>query len=344
MLQLEFKPYILKKKHIFKISGASRTKTPILLTKIRYRGIEGLGEASMPPLYGETIDSATDFLHKLDLSGFQSPFEVEKILQAVDAIALGNTAVKASIDIALHDLVSKLLMLPLHQYLGLPACTLATSKTIGINSPETIQKRVEEASEFNYLKIKLGTGTKEDKAIIRAIREVSDQPLYVDANQGWEDPGEALAIIKWLSDKGVVFIEQPLPKDDIDGQIWLKNKSPLPIVGDEGVQRLPDMAQARELYHGVNIKLMKSTGIHEARKMIHAARGLGLKVLLGCMSETSCAITAAAHLGTLADWVDLDGNLNVTNDPYQASEVADGKIRLPEDPGIGLKKCSWKKI
>lgn len=342
MIQLSFKPYILYKKHVFRIAGGARTSTPAVLVRLKYGNIEGFGEASMPPAYGENIKTATDFLRRTDLSSFKSPLNAEEILNYVDCIAPGNPAIKAAIDIALHDLIGKILDIPAHAYFGLPKKDLITSKTIGIDTAETIKKRVKEAEEFKMLKIKLGGNN--DEEIVSAVRAVSNKPLYVDANQGWKNKAIALEKIEWLKERNVVFIEQPLPKTAFDDMQWLAAHSPLPIVGDEGIQRFPDLQTASNYYHAINIKLMKSTGLREAYKMATTAKMMGLKVMLGCMSETSCAIAAATQLGALADWIDLDGNLGIKNDPFRGHPVNNGIIHINDQPGIGLHNPEWHKI
>ncbi|WP_461533318.1 dipeptide epimerase [Sinomicrobium sp.] len=342
MIQLSHKAYTLLKKHPFRIASGIRTSTPAVLVRLKYEGVEGFGEASMPPLYGESIASATAFLSKIDLSAFNDPLCTEDILSYINDVVPGNPAVKAAIDIALHDLTGKLLNIPIHQYFGLSARSLPTSKTIGIDRPEIIRKKVNEASKYKYLKVKLGGDN--DHAIIEAIRKETDKPLYIDVNQGWKDRNEALEKILWLKEKGAIFIEQPMSKNAFSDMEWLASKSPLPIVGDEGIQRLPDIITAKNFYHGVNIKLMKSTGLREAFIMAMTARKAGLKVLLGCMSETSCAIAAASQLGTLADWIDLDGNLGITNNPFKGHMLKNGLIIQNKLPGIGLKTPQWNKI
>ncbi|UQD55827.1 dipeptide epimerase [Flavobacterium sp. K5-23] len=342
MISIEIKPYLLNKKHVFRIAGGARTNTPILLVKLKYESYSGYGEASMPPLYGETIETAQAFIRTLDRSKLTSPLEIVTIVKYLDQHAPGNTAVKAAIDIALHDLLGKIMNVPLHQYFNLPKKELKTSKTIGIDSAEIIEKRVEEAASYHYLKIKLGGNN--DSEIIKAVRNVSDKPLFIDANQGWTNKEEALDKIAWLKEENVIFIEQPMPKKSFADMEWLVARSTLPLIGDEGIQRLEDVKTASNFYHGINIKLMKSTGLHEAFSMANLAKSLNLKIMLGCMSETSCAIAAAAHLGAMADWVDLDGNLGVTNDPYQGHQVINGCIHLNDTNGIGLIDPNWNKI
>jgi L-alanine-DL-glutamate epimerase-like enolase superfamily enzyme len=261
------------------------------------------------------------------------------ILNYIDNIEEGNNAAKASVDIALHDLIGKLLEISLYKYFGLTKPVNAcTSFTIGIDSKKIIKTKLDEAKDFKYLKIKLGR--ENDKEIIETIRSVTNKPLYVDVNQGWKDKQEALEMIEWLFEKNVILIEQPLPKENFDDIAWLNEKSPLPIIADESVKRLKDIDKVKDIYSGINIKLMKSTGLREALLMINKARDFGLKVMLGCMTETSCAVSAAAHLSSLADWIDLDGPLLITNDLFDGISYINGEIRLGNLPGIGLIKKS----
>jgi L-alanine-DL-glutamate epimerase-like enolase superfamily enzyme len=338
-LKLSYNPYTLKLKHTFTVSSFSRNKTPVVLTEIEYDGKVGYGEASLPQYLGETQESVMGFLSKIDFRKFEDPLDCENILNYVDNIEDGNNAAKASVDIALHDLIGKLLEIPLFKYFGLTKPVNAfTSYTIGIDNKEIIKTKIDEAKEFKYLKIKLGT--KNDKEIIEIIRAVTNKPLYVDVNQGWEDKQEALEMIEWLVEKNVILIEQPLPKENIDDIAWLNEKSPLPIIADESVKRLKDIDKVKGIYSGINIKLMKSTGLREALLMINKAKDFGLKVMLGCMTETSCAVSAAAHLSSLVDWIDLDGPLLISNDLFDGISYINGEIRLGNLPGIGLIKKS----
>jgi len=167
---------------------------------------------------------------------------------------------------------------------------------------------------------------------------VTDVPIYVDVNQGWKDKQKALEMVHWLKEQGIEFVEQPLPKTQVEDLAWLTENSPLPIIADEAFQRLTDVAAFKGIYSGINIKLMKSTGLREAHKMITVARALDMHVMIGCMTETSCAVSAAAQLSPLVDWADLDGNLLISNDIYEGVKVIDGKVTLNELPGIGIKK------
>ena len=332
---LRFRPYTLQLRHVFTVAVNSRTTTPVVLTEIDYDGLTGYGEASMPPYLGESHETASTFLAKVDLSRFASPFDLETILTAVDAIAPGNPAAKASIDIALHDIVGKLLKQPWYNIWGYnPAKAPVTTFTIGIDTPEVVKAKTREAAEFKILKIKLGRDT--DKVMVDAIRSVTDKPMSGDANQGWTDRQQALDMMFWLKERGFQYVEQPLAKERVDDMAWLTERSPLPIIGDEGVQRLADVHKAQGVYSGINIKLMKSTGMREAQKMLLLARALGMKVMLGCMTETSCGISAASHLSPMVDWADLDGALLISNDPFVGTTVVDGKVTVSTRPGIGV--------
>lgn len=335
-MKLSFRPFELQLKHPFSIASFTRTSTPIMLVELHYENWVGYGEASLVPYLGESIDSATDFLNRLDVSAWQYPFDVGTLLAQVDSIAPNNTAIKAALDIALHDLWGKIENKPCYELLGiLPQNMPATCFTIGIDTPENISKKVLEAQDFEILKIKLGT--KNDKAIINAVRSVSALPLYADANQGWTDKYQALDMLYWLHEQGVQIIEQPMPRTMIDENAWLTESSPIPTLGDEAVQRLNDVAKAKGVYTGINIKLMKCTGMHEGLKMIHLAKQQQMPILVGCMSETSCATLAGATLAPLCNWVDLDGPFLVSNNPFASPVFQQGRYQLSNEAGLGIK-------
>lgn len=336
-MKLRFYPYTLELKHVFTVATSSRKTTPVMITEIEYNGVVGYGEASMPPYLGESHQTVSQFLSSVNLSQFDEPFRLEEILTYVDSLAPGNPAAKASIDIALHDLVGKLIGQPWHKIWGLnPEKTPYTSFTIGIDKPEVVRQIVKEAEQYKILKVKLGLDN--DKEMIETIRSVTDKPIRCDVNQGWKNKEEALKMIEWLATKNVEFIEQPMPKDWYDEHAWLRERSPIPIIGDESVQRLKDVRKAFGVYDGINIKLMKSTGMREAYKMILLAHSLDMKVMLGCMTETSCAISAAAQLSPLVDWADLDGADLISNDLFDGAKIIDGKVTLTDLPGIGITK------
>jgi L-alanine-DL-glutamate epimerase-like enolase superfamily enzyme len=339
-LLFRYRPFTLELKHVFTVAAMSRTTTPVMLTEVEYDGVIGYGEASMPPYLGESHATAEAFLSKVDLSKYADPFDLERILADVEAIAPGNPAAKASIDIALHDLIGKLVGQPWFRLWGLDAAKApVTTFTIGIDKADVVREKTKEALGFKMLKVKLGKDN--DREMIETIRSITKVPLTADPNQGWKDRGYAAEMAHWLKEQGVLYIEQPMPKDRLDDLAWLSANSPLPILGDEGIQRLPDLIKAHErgTYNGVVIKLMKTTGLREAHTMIRMAKAFGMKSLFGCMTETSCAVSAAAQLSPLVDWADLDGNLLISNDIYDGVKVVNGKLTLPDRPGIGIVKA-----
>ena len=336
-MKLRFFPYELQLKHTFTVSSYSRKTTPDVQVEIEYDGYIGHGEASMPPYLGQSVESVCAFLQKVKLEQFPDPFCLEDILTYVDSLSPGDSAAKAAVDIALHDLVGQLLGQPWYRLWGLdPSHAPSTTFTIGIDTPEVVKaKTLECAGMFNILKVKVGLPG--DKEMIEAIRSVTDLPLAVDANQGWQDRSAALDEIFWLKEHGVVMVEQPMPAARLEDNAWISEHSPLPVYADEAIQRLSDLPSIRGAYHGINIKLMKCTGMREAYRMAAWARAEGMRVMLGCMTETSCAVTAAAHLSPLADFADLDGNLLISNDRFEGVLVRDGRLVLPSRPGLGLK-------
>lgn len=337
-MTLSFQLYNLKLKHTFTVASNSRTTTPVVLTQIEYDGIVGYGEASMPPYLGETQASVTKFLSKVDLSPFSDPFQLDEILAYIDGIEDKNTAAKAAIDIALHDLTGKILNQPIYKIWGLSKNnTPNTSFTIGIDTPDIIkEKTLEAGNQYKILKVKLGRDN--DKEIIETIRSVTDLPLCVDVNQGWTDKKMALDMIYWLKERNIVFVEQPMNKENPEDMAWLTQHSPLPVIADEAVQRLADVKHLYQVYSGINVKLMKCGGMREAHKMIELAQALNMKTMIGCMTETSCAVSAAAQLSPLTDWADLDGNLLIRNDVFDGIKIINGKVTLNNRPGIGIRK------
>ena len=340
-MTLRFFPYELKLRHVFTVATYSRSTTPDVQVEIEYDGITGYGEASMPPYLQQelgTLESVQAFLAQVQtlISEFPDPFQLEEILSHIDSLSTGNAAAKAAVDIALHDLVGKLLGAPWYRIWGLdPKKTPSTTFTIGIDTPDVVRQKTRECAErFNILKVKLGRDN--DKEMIETIRSVTDLPIAIDANQGWKDKQQALDMIHWLHEKGIVMIEQPMPKEQLDAIAWVTERSPLPVFADESIQRLKDVAALKGAFSGINIKLMKCTGMREAWKMLTLARALGMKVMVGCMTETSCACSAAAQLSPAVDFADLDGNILIANDRFKGMEVVNGKITLPDRPGIGV--------
>lgn len=339
--ELEWDNFTGRMKYTFSISSSSRDTTPIVLTRLSWDGITGYGEASMPPYLGESQESADAFLKRVRqevLPRFNDPFRMEEILSEVDSLSERDAAAKASVDIALHDLCGKIAGLPWWKIWGFnPDSAPCTSFTIGYDpDDDTVLRKTREASWAKVLKVKLGRGDTEDRRMIRLIRSVNQSvPIYIDANQGWKDREYVTDMIGWLKEQGVTMIEQPMAKSDLDSHAWIRERSPLPIIADESCQRLADIPRLRGAFDGINIKLMKCTGMREAREMVSVAEALGMRLMMGCMTETSVAISAAAQLAPKMEWADLDGNLLLANDCFTGMKLDDGRITLPEGPGIG---------
>ena len=342
-MSLRFFPYELQLRHTFTVATSSRTTTQGVQVEIEYEGLTGYGEASMPPYLQKelgTLESVQAFLKRVqDIIGeFDDPFKLEEILARIDSMSESDAAAKAAVDIALHDLAGKMLGAPWYKIWGFDAAKApSTTFTIGIDTPEIVRAKTKECAEkFNILKVKLGRDN--DKEMIETIRSVTNLPIAIDANQGWKDKKYALDMIHWLNERGIVMIEQPMPKTQIDDIAWVTEHSPLPVFADESIQRLKDVAAQKGVFSGINIKLMKCTGMREAWKMLNLARAMDMKVMIGCMTETSCACSAAAQLSPAVDFADLDGNLLIANDRFRGMEVVGGKITIPDLPGIGVVK------
>jgi L-alanine-DL-glutamate epimerase-like enolase superfamily enzyme len=247
----------------------------------------------------------------------------------------GQAAAEAAVDMALHDLAGQRLGVPVYALLGLdPRRAPETSFTIGLDTPEVVVQKVREAAAYPILKVKVGTD--DDRAVLEAVRDTTRQRLRVDANEGWT-PSGAEERLRWLASLGVEMVEQPLPASMLEETRALRRRSPLPFFADESVHRAQDVPRLAGAFDGVNVKLMKCGGLGEALRVIAVARACGLQVMLGCMIESSLGITAAAHLSPLADTADLDGNLLLEEDPFVGATVREGRLVLPEAPGLGVR-------
>lgn len=333
---LEYKIKDLTLTHTWTISRNSADVKHNVFVKYTHNGVFGIGEAAPNIRYNETAESTIDVVKKaIPIVKQINPWRFVDLGYAIHALVEEQTAAKCAIDIAIMDWVTKSLGVPLYKYLGLDKNkTPVTSFSIGIDTPEIMQQKIREAEQYPILKIKVGK--ENDEEIMTAVREVTDKTLRVDANEGWKTKEEALEKIHWLEKMGVEFIEQPMPSHNLEETRWLRERVNMPIIADEAVKKASDIPKLATAYDGINIKLMKSTGIQEALRMIWMARSLGMKVMLGCMVESSCAIAAAAHISPLADYADLDGNLLISNDPFKAVKVENGRMILPDKPGLGL--------
>jgi L-alanine-DL-glutamate epimerase-like enolase superfamily enzyme len=333
---LEYKIKQLNLTHTWTISRNSSDVKNNVFVKYTRNGVFGIGEAAPNIRYNETPESTIEVIQKaIPVIEKIDPWHFVDMGYAIQELAEEQTAAKCAIDIAIMDWVGKSLGVPLYKYFGLDKSKAPiTTFSIGIDTPEVMQQKIREAEQYPILKIKVGRDN--DEEIMRAVREVTDKPLRVDANEGWKSKEEALEKILWLETIGVEFIEQPMPSTMLEETRWLRERVHIPIIADEAVKKASDIPTLATAYDGINIKLMKSAGIQEALRMIWMARSLGMKIMLGCMIESSCAIAAAAHISPLVDYADLDGNLLISNDPFKAATVTRGKMTLPDKPGLGL--------
>ncbi len=323
-------------RHTWTISRNSSDFKDNVFVRVEREDVVGWGEAAPNVRYNQSAEQTIAAIEKA-----RSLIETSDWLHYVDLreqwerMIPEQSCACAALDIAILDWVGRKLNTPLYRLLGLDASKAPiTTFSIGIDTPEVVKQKVREAKDFPVLKIKVGT--KDDAQIIAAVREVTDRPLRVDANEGWHDKEQALEKIQWLQRMGVELIEQPLPAAMIDETAWLKERVEIPIIADEAVKRAGDIPKLAGAYDGINLKLMKAGGIQEAIRIIHVARALGLKIMLGCMIESSVAVSAAAQISPLVDYADLDGNLLVSNDPFVGVGVKNGKLILNDQPGLGV--------
>ncbi|MGH1364355.1 MAG: dipeptide epimerase [Calditrichia bacterium] len=336
MLSYEIKTLPLK--HHWTISRSTSTEKHNVFVRLERDGIVGIGEAAPNSRYDETAESCTKMieaarplLEKADWWNYRD------LVLSIRQLPSGQNAAKAAIDIALMDWVCKSLNTTLYRFWGLDKTKAPlTTYSIGIDTPEIMAKWVQEASEFKVLKIKLGTDN--DEAIIEAIRGVTDRPLRVDANEAWKTVDECVAKINWLEGQGIEFVEQPMPSHMLTEMAAVRKRINIPVVADESVKSTTDIPLLADAFDGINIKVMKSGGLQEAKRMIELAKLYDMKIMLGCMVESSVAISAAAALSPLADWADLDGNLLLADDPFSGVTVEEGRLVLNDEPGIGLRQ------
>jgi len=327
----------LKLRHTWTTTMSSSEYRDTLHLRYSNDGVTGHGEGAPIVRYKEDAvgaRAAVEAVRSLLEAG--DPWKFEKLLGELFGKIEGQWAAKAAIDIAVMDWVGKRLGVPLYRFFGLdPADAPVTTFSIGIDTPEITRQKVKEAEAFPVLKIKVGLAT--DEATIDAVRSVTKKPLRVDANEGWTDKNEAVRKINWLESQGVEFIEQPLPAHMAEETRWVRSKVHIPIIADEACLHADSIPALRESYDGINVKLDKAGGILQAHRMIQMARALGMKTMLGCMISSSCSVSAAAHLSPLVDYADLDGHLLIANDPYEGVTVKQGKLVLPDRPGLGLR-------
>jgi L-alanine-DL-glutamate epimerase-like enolase superfamily enzyme len=335
---LETEVVRLRLRHTWTTTMSSSEYRDTLHVRFTRDGTTGVGEGAPIVRYHENAAEARLALEAARGDVLASdPWRLERLEHDVFTRLEGQYAARAALDIALHDWIGQRLGVPVYRLLGLdPDAAPITTFSIGIDTPDTTRQKVREAAEFPVLKVKVGLET--DEATIEAVRSVTDKPLRVDANEGWKDKETAARKIDWLAARGVELIEQPLPAAMVEQTAWLKARSPIPIFADEACLRASAIPGLAGAYHGVNVKLDKAGGIREAVRMIHTARACGLKLMLGCMISSSASTTAAAQISPLVDFADLDGQLLIANDPYEGVRVREGRLLLPDGPGLGLKR------
>lgn len=335
-LQLSSRRLTLHTTHPFRIARGGRSEfETIMVTLTDADGVEGWGEAAATAFYGETPDTVLAALEVYRTVLGEDPFAIERVeLQVARALG-GNAAARVAISAALHDLAAKRLGVPLWRWWGLDPSTAPLSTfTIGIDAPEAMQQKVEEAKEYPVLKVKLGTD--DDTRILATIREVTDRELRVDANCAWT-PKHAIRMLPVLEEFGVTVLEQPLPPDQLDGLAMIRRRARIPVIADESCVTSADIPGLVGKVDGINIKLAKCGSLREALRMIAIARAHGMLVMLGCMIESSLGVTAAAHLAPLVDVVDLDGAALLRDDPFVGATIPGGRVTLPTGPGLGVR-------
>lgn len=323
-------------RHAWTISRNTSTFKEYAFVRLEKDGVFGLGEAAHNMRYGESLESTVAAIEKaIPILQTCDPWKYVDINAAVQNVCEGQTAAKAAIDIALMDWLGKWLGIPLYQFWGLdPRKAPQTTFSIGIDTMEMVKQKVEEAAPYPLLKIKMGKDN--DEEVLAAVRSVTQKTLRVDANEGWKDKELALRKVEWLAHNGVDLVEQPMPAHMLEETAWVKERATIPIIADESVKTSRDIPALAQAFDGINIKVDKAGGLQESLRMIWMARSLGMKIMLGCMVSSSLSITAAAHLSPLTDFPDLDGNLLLTQDPFQGVTVREGWLILPDKPGLGV--------
>lgn len=329
-IAVALEPIELPLKHTFTIARSSESVARSLVVRLRWNGLEGLGESAPTARYREDVASVAAGLSALDLG--EDPYAMERLLDGL------TPAQRCGLDVALHDLVGKDLDRPLWRLLGLdPSRTPRTSFTIGIASLDETLAKVREVASHPVIKVKLGKGA--ELETVEAIRAIYTGTIRIDANEGWT-PEQSVELLAQMRKHEIEFCEQPIPAGSPEKLRWIRERSPIPIVTDEDSKDAKDLPALLGCVDGINVKLVKCGGIRGALEMIHTARAMGMKIMLGCMVESQILTTAAAHLSPLVDWADLDGPFLTARDPFEGIAYDDGKIVLPNGPGLGVRETA----
>ncbi len=339
-LSFSFEVLKLRTKHPFGISYGSSSDSHSVLLKMSYGDLIGYGEACPASYHNEsipTVMAVLEDLSKRDLLG-DDPFAIQEICRLLDKAIAGNYAAKSAIELALQDICGQILGRPLYQVYGLSRLAAPiTDFTIGIDNLEMLERKTKEAVDAGFKILKVKQGTSYDRDIINCVRKnAPGLAIRVDANGAWTAK-QAVEMSKFLHENQVQFIEQPLPKNaHIEEWRYVKENSALPVFADESCCRSNDAARLSQVVDGVVVKLAKTGGISEAIRLIHTARAHNLKIMFGCMIESSVGITAAAHIASLVDYLDLDGAMLLESDPFEGAEYKDGLMVPPDRPGLGV--------
>ncbi len=333
--KLTVKTYELKLRQAWGLSRGTWTTRRNAFVQIERGGTTGLGEAAPIARYNETAESAAAFIEKARPVLDRDLREYAVRFGEIETVGPGEHAAKAALDMAVLDWVAKTLGVPLWRLLGLGRDkTMTTTYSIGIDEVPVMQQKVRDAADFSVYKIKVGTS--DDRKIIEGIRAVTAKPLRADANEGWKTKEEALEMIDWMAGQGVELIEQPLPAARLEDYAWLKDRVKIPVFADESLILPSDLPRIAPYFNGVNVKLMKCGGVQEAVRLAAMARALGLKLMIGCMIESSLGISAGAAVASLFDYADLDGNLLISNDPFRGVRTEKDRLVLNDRPGLGV--------
>lgn len=321
----------------FRIAVGARTHHDNVLVKIQHEGLEGWGEASPSHYYGETRPLMEEALRTWEPHLGDDPFALEAIEARLHGVLEGHGAAHAALDMALYDWIGKKLGQPVWKLLGLDRTTTPVScVTLGMAAPEEMEKKLETVLDFPRIKVKLGAPG--DVENLKRIRARFKGMLQVDANTAWS-PADAVRVLRQIEPLGVELVEQPVAREDLDGLKWVHDRSPIPVFADECCHTLADLGNLKGRCSGVNLKIMKAGGLREMLRMIHACRALGLRIMLGSMVETSLALSAAAQVGPLADYLDLDGHWLLRHDPFRGAPGEHGAIVLSDRPGLGVERA-----
>jgi len=333
-MELSYDIIELVPRHVFRTARTTSASSRCVIVTLSDGRLTGIGEAAPSRFYGETADTVVEVLESVRAVVEDCAHEVELMADLTSRGLKGNPAARAALEIAAHDMMGKRYGIPLYRHFELdPADAPVTTMSIGLDEPDVMLEKAVEAREFGMLKVKLDAGT--DLSIVRAIKEATGSAITVDANCAWSRE-EAVEKASVLSDIGVEFLEQPVRADDVAGLAFVKERTDVPVFADESCPTSEEIPSVAPAVDGIVIKLMKCGGLVEAVRMARAARDLGLRTMIGCMMESSLAITAAAHISPLMDYADLDSGLLMTNDPFRGVKIDQGRMILPDEPGLGV--------